>query len=298
MFYKGFRFQGVTPAMVTPFTASAELDLEALKASVQFLAKKGVWGVLVCGSTGEAATLTAEERYKVAETAVQAAGGQVKVIVGTGAPSTAETIRLSLDAKRAGADAVLVVTPYYIIATQEGIYKHYKAINDAVDLPILAYNIPAHTGSDIQMNTLERMAALERIVGMKESSGRGWYMAEAVAHVGDKMALVEGGDDTLYPGLCIGASGCILALGNLAPAECVALYNAVKAGDYDRARKIYFQLLPIARAISVSVNFPVGVKTALEMLGRPAGPCRSPLQPLTKQEAADLRQALTASRLL
>jgi 4-hydroxy-tetrahydrodipicolinate synthase len=298
MFYKGFRFQGVVPAMVTPFTAAGGLDLEELKASVEFLVKNGVWGVLVSGSTGEAASLTREERIKVTETAAKAAQGRVKVITGTGAPSTAETIRLSLDAKAAGADALLVVTPYYLMATQDGIFRHYQAINDAVDLPILAYNIPAHTGSDIQMTTLERVAALERIAGMKESSGRGWYMADSIAHVGDKMALIEGGDDTLYPGLCIGASGCILALGNLAPAEAVAIYNAVKAGDHAEARKLYFQILPIARAISVSINFPAGVKAALEMLGRPAGPCRSPIQPLTAQEAADTRQALVASKLL
>jgi len=298
MFYKGFRFQGVVPAMVTPFTPMGELDLEGLKASINLVVKNGVWGVLVSGSTGEAASLTREERIKVTETAAKAAGGRVKVITGTGAPSTAETIRLSMDAKAAGADAVLVVTPYYLMATQEGIFKHYKAINDAVDLPILAYNIPAHTGSDIQMTTLERLAALERIAGMKESSGRGWYMADSIAHVGDKLALIEGGDDTLYPGLCIGASGCILALGNIAPAQAVGIYNAVKAGDHAKARQMYFQVLPIARAISVSVNFPAGVKAALEMLGRSAGPCRSPIQPLTSQEAADLRQALVASKLL
>ena len=298
MFYKGFRFQGVVPAMVTPFTATGELDLQGLKTSVEYLVKNGVWGVLLSGSTGEAASLTREERIKVTETAAKAAHGRVKVITGTGAPSTAETIRLSLDAKAAGADALLVVTPYYLMPTQEGIFKHYQAINDAVDLPILAYNIPAHTGSDIQMTTLERLAALERIAGMKESSGRGWYMADSIAHVGDKMALIEGGDDTLYPGLCIGASGCILALGNLAPAEAVGIYNAVKAGDHAKARKLYFQILPIARAISVSINFPAGVKAALEMLGRPAGPCRSPIQPLTAQEAADMRQALVASKLL
>jgi 4-hydroxy-tetrahydrodipicolinate synthase len=296
--YKGFCFQGIVPALVTPFTERAELDLDGLKANVEYLIPQGIWGVLVCGSTGEAASLTREEKIVLVSSVAKVSQGRVQVIAGTGAPSTAETIRNSLDAKEAGADALLVVTPYYLIPTQEGIYQHYKAVNDAVELPMLAYNIPAHTGNDIQMSTLERIAGLEHVVGMKESSGRGWYMADAIAHVGDRMALIEGGDDTLYAGLCIGAAGCILALCNLAPAECVAIYTAVQAGRHDEARSIYYQILPIARAISVSVNFPAGVKAAVEMLGRKAGPCRSPIQPLTDAESKQMRAALIASRLL
>ena len=295
---KDFKFSGIVPALVTSFTATGELNLDGVKTNVDYLIEKGVWGLLVCGSTGEAATLTHEERVEVIETAVVAARGRAKIIAGSGAPSTAETVHLCQDAKDAGADAVLVVTPFYAIPTQEGLYRHYKAINDTVDLPIIAYNIPQHTGVDIQLETLERLAELEHVVGLKESSGRGSYVAEAIARVGDRITIIEGGDDVFFPSLCMGTVGGILALGNLAPAELVAMFNAVKAGQYDKARKLYFHILPIARAISVSVNFPSAVKVGVEMLGRPAGPARSPILPLSSGEEEEIRQALVASGLL
>jgi len=290
-------FSGITPALVTSFTKNGKLDLEGVAANTEFLVSKGAWGLLVCGSTGEAAALTSEERVKVIRTAVEASKGRVKIIAGTGSPVTSETIRLSQQAKDAGADAVLVLTPYYVIPTQAGLLKHYEAINDAIHLPIIVYNLPQHTLVDIDIATLEKLAELEYICGLKESSGRTGYVAEALARVGKKISVIEGGDDVTFPSLCMGVAGCIVALGNLAPAELVSIYDNVKAGNFDKARKTYLQILPIARAISVSVNFPAGVKIGVELLGRPAGPVRSPLT-ITTKEKESIRKALITSRLL
>jgi 4-hydroxy-tetrahydrodipicolinate synthase len=294
---KPFVLSGITPALVTSLTKNGKLDLGGVTANTEYLISKGVWGLLVCGSTGEAAALTAEERVKVIQTAVNASKGKVKIIAGSGSPVTSETIRLSQQAKDAGADAVLVLTPYYVIPTQAGLLKHYEAINNAIQMPIIVYNLPQHTLVDIDIFTLEKLADLEFICGLKESSCRTYYVAEALARVGKKISVIEGGDDVTFPSLCMGVAGCIVALGNLAPAELVSIYDNVKAGNFDKARKTYFQILPIARAISVSVNFPAGVKIGVELLGRPAGPVRSPLT-ITTKEKENIRAALVASRLL
>jgi 4-hydroxy-tetrahydrodipicolinate synthase len=295
---KPIRPEGIMPAMVTPFTPSGDVDWAAWKASVEYMAKKGVWGMLVCGSTGEAASLTHEERAKIVEAAARANRGAAKIIAGIGAPSTAETVRLAKDAADAGADILLAVTPYYLIPTQDGLLQHYQTLHDAVAIPMMAYNIPQHTGVDIGMELLDKLAAMPRMVGVKESSGRGSYMADAVARVGGKISMIDGGDDTFFAGLVLGAAGSIIALGNIAPDQVVSVYNNVKKGNISAARETYYQILPIARAISVSVNFPAQVKVALNLLGRPAGPCRSPIVALTSQEEAEIRKALVAAHLL
>jgi 4-hydroxy-tetrahydrodipicolinate synthase len=297
MMNKELIIPGIIPALITSFDASGNLDMEGIKTNVEFLIEKGISGLLICGSTGEAATLTREERRKVIEHVVKVTNKRIKVIVGTGAPATAETINNSLEAKAAGADAILAITPFYIIPTQDGIYNHYKQINDIVGLPLYIYNLPQHTGVDISLDLLERLADLEHIVGIKESSGRASYIAEAIFRVGSKIAIIEGGDDVVFPSLCMGATANIVALGNLAPAELVNIYNSVKSGDIATAKKIYFQILPIARAISVSINFPAGVKAGVELLGRPAGPCRSPIS-ILPEEREMIRKALVDSKLL
>jgi 4-hydroxy-tetrahydrodipicolinate synthase len=296
--YKDFNAKGLIPAMITSFTSTGELDVQGVKANVEFLCQTGVWGLLVCGSTGEAALLTREERVTVIEAAAKTARGRAKVIAGTGAPSTAGVIRLCNDAASAGAEAALVVTPFYAIPTQEGLLHHYRAIHDATDLPLIVYNIPQHTGVEIELDTLEQLAALEQVVGLKESSCQDGYLAEAIRRVGNRIAILSGGDDIFFPALCMGAPGGILALGNLSPRELVAMHEAVQVSDYETARKLFYQILPIARAISVAVNFPSMVKVGVEMLGRPAGPPRSPILPLSAQQQESVRQSLVASELL
>jgi 4-hydroxy-tetrahydrodipicolinate synthase len=293
-----FQINGIFPALIASLTSSGELDLEGIKLNTNYLIDKGVAGLLINGSTGEAAALTRDEKIKVLETVIKTANGRIKIIAGTGAPSTAETIRNSMDAKSVGADAVLIITPFYIIPTQDGLIQHYQQINDTVKHPIIMYNLPAHTGVDIQMDTLDKLADLEYVCGLKESSGRGSYIAEALLRTGDRLSILEGGDDVVFPSLCMGVSGSIVALGNIAPDELVGIYNAIKSGKYDIARQLYFQILPIARAISVSVSFPAGVKLAVAMLGRPAGPTRSPITALSTDEQKMIREALITSKLL
>jgi 4-hydroxy-tetrahydrodipicolinate synthase len=290
--------EGVIPALIASMTPSEELDLDGIKTNVNHLVDQGIHMLLVNGSTGEAAALTRDEKLKVIETVKTVAAGRAKILAGCGAPSTGETVRNALDAKAAGADGLLIITPFYIIPTQEGVVEHYRIINDKVKHPIVAYNLPAHTSVDIQMETLEKLADLEYLCGLKESSGRGNYIAEALARVGKKIAILEGGDDVIFPSLCMGVDGTIVALGNIAPAQIVKMFQAVKSGHIDEARRIYFQILPIARAIAVSVSFPAGVKYAVEALGRPAGPTRSPIVALHPDEKEAILSAMKASGLI
>jgi 4-hydroxy-tetrahydrodipicolinate synthase len=294
---KNFQVNGIIPAQVTSFHSDGTLNLDGVRKNTEYLITTGVWGILVCGSTGEAAALTPQERVQVIQVAKETAQGKVKIIAGTGAPVTAETIRLSQQAQEAGADALLVITPFYVIPTQEGLYLHFKDVNDAVNIPIIMYNLPQHTLVDFEMETLQRLAELKNIAGLKESSCRTGYVANAQALVGDKISIIEGGDEVVFPSLCMGIAGSIVALGNLAPKELVTIFNHVKAGEYEKARQIYFQILPTGHAISVSENFPAGVKAGVELLGRPAGPTRPPIH-ITEEEKGTIRKALKASKLM
>ena len=285
-------FSGIIPAMLTPFTSSGDLDLAGLKKNVDFLIESGVSQIMCLGSTGEAATLTREECVKVTETTVKAANGRVPVMAGTGATSTREVIERSKEAKSAGADSIMIVTPFYEIPNQEGLYKHYASIAEAVDIPICLYNIPPHTQVEIAPETLERLAKIGNIQALKDSSGNLSYFAEALRRVGDRMAILTGGDDITLPCFALGCHGAILALANIAPRMVVDLFQAVQQQERENSLDIFFKLLPIARAISVAQNFPAPVKEAVNMLGRPAGPARSPIVPLGNSEKEDIKKAL------
>jgi len=295
---KDVKPKGIIPAMITPFTESGEIDVSGIKATVDFLVDSGVSGILCNGSTGEAIVLTREERIKVTEATVSAAKGRVQVIAGTGAPSTNETIRLTQDAKTAGADAVLVITPFYEIPNQEGLYAHYDSLAETVDIPILPYNIPQHTGVEIALDTLKRLAEIDNIVGLKDSSGNISQFAEMIRLVGDKISVLTGCDDLLISSFVLGSPGGILALCNIAARMVVDLFESLSAGDLGKARELNFKLHPIARAISVAENFPGPVKEAVSQLGRPAGPTRRPITPLSVKAKEEIRDALRMAELL
>ncbi len=290
--------EGIIPAMLTPFTRSGDLDLAGLKENVAFLIENGVSQIMCLGSTGEAATLTREECVKVTEATVKAANGRVPVMAGTGATSTREVIARSKEAKSAGAYSVMIVTPFYEIPNQEGLYKHYAAIAEAVDIPICLYNIPPHTQVEIAPETLEKLAEIDNIVALKDSSGNLGYFAEVMRRVGDKMAILTGGDDITLPCFALGCHGAILALANIAPRMTVDLFQAVQQKEREKALGIFFKLLPISRAISVPQNFPAPVKEAVNMLGRTAGPARSPILPLDDAERGEIKKALQYAGLL
>ncbi|MBU2534985.1 MAG: 4-hydroxy-tetrahydrodipicolinate synthase [Chloroflexota bacterium] len=291
-------FNGIIPAMLTPFTKSGDLNLDGLKKNVDFLVENGVSQIMCLGSTGEAATLTREECVKVIEATVKAAGGRVPIMAGTGATSTREVIERSREAKSAGADSVMIVTPFYEIPNQEGLYQHYATIAEAVDIPICLYNIPPHTQVEIAPETLEKLAKIGNIQALKDSSGNLSYFAEVMRRVGDKMSILNGGDDITLPCFALGCHGAILALANIAPRMVVDLFQAMQQKEKEKSLDIFFKLLPLARAISVPQNFPAPVKEAVNMLGRPAGPARSPIVPVDNAEKEEIKKTLQYAGLL
>jgi len=292
------RLEGIIPAVITPFTQKYEIDEDGYRETLRFLMAQGVRGLMCAGSTGEGATLTREERKGLISTTVEEAKSRVPVIAGTGAPSTNETVIYTRDAKDAGADAALVVSPFYIIPNNVGLIDHYRELTKRVDLPIIVYNIPAHTGTNIDSQMLVKLSRLRNIVGIKDSSGNMSQFTEEIRVAGAKMAILTGCDDLLYPSFTLGAPGAIVAIGNIAPKEAVAIYEAVRKGDHEEARRLHYQVLPVARAIGVASNFPAVVKEIVQQLGRPAGPARKPSVPLSEDESKSIREALIKSRLL
>jgi len=284
--------------MITPFTAREEIDEDDLRETIRFLIKCGVHGIMCNGSTGEAASLLKEERKKVVQVTVDEAKGKLPVIAGTGVSGTRETIRLTEDARDAGADAAMIVTPFYLIPNPEGVYAHYKRITESIDFPIVLYNIPPHTKTNIDPELLGKLAKLKNIVGIKDSSGNLGQFAEFIKNAGDKIAVLNGCDDLLFPAFMLGAPGAIVAVGNIAPELAVNIYNSYLKGEFQECKKLNERLLPIARAISVERNFPAQVKEAIAILGRPSGPPRKPIVPLTGEEKEEIRKALVASELL
>lgn len=295
---KKIKVEGIIPAMLTPFTDKGEIDIDGIRETVDFLIENGVSEIMCLGSTGEAATLTREECIKVTEATVKAISGRVRVMAGTGATSTKEVIERTKEAKSAGADSVMIVTPFYEIPTQEGLYRHYATIAETVDIPIVLYNIPPHTHVEIEPQTLARLAEIDNIVALKDSSGNLSYFAEAMRLVGDKISVLTGGDDITLPCFALGCHGAILALCNIAPRMVVDLYQAVQQKEMAKAEKLFYQLLPIARAISVPENFPAPLKEAVRMLGRPAGLARGPILAVSEPEKEAIRKALKIANLI
>ncbi|HEY82870.1 MAG TPA: 4-hydroxy-tetrahydrodipicolinate synthase [Dehalococcoidia bacterium] len=295
---KKIQVTGIIPAMITPFTRTGEVDFKGIRENVDFLIESGVSEVMCLGSTGEAATLSREECVKVIEATVEAADGRVPVMAGTGATSTREVVERTREAKSAGVSSVMIVTPFYEIPTQEGLYRHYATIAEAVDIPIVLYNIPPHTHVEIEPETLARLAEIDNVVALKDSSGNLSYFAEVMRLAGDKISVLTGGDDITLPCFALGCHGAILALANIAPRMVVDLYQAAQQQDMTRAQRLFHQLLPIARAISSPQNFPAPVKEAMMLLGRPAGPARSPIIPLSAPEKEAIRKALQIAGLI
>jgi len=294
---KKIKFEGIYPAMVVPFKPSGELDLEGIKKLVEFFMSAGCSGILCNGSTGEAASLTRDERKDVIRVTVEAMKGHGKVIAGTGAPTTRETLVLTKDAMDAGADAALVITPYFIRPTKKGLYLHYAEVAK-VGIPVLCYNLPPPTRQEVDADTLEKLIELDNIVGLKDSSGNMSYLSEIYRRFGDKISILSGADDLTLQVFAMGVKGAILGLANIAPAQIVELQKLVKADKMAEARELYFKLLPIANCINVSFNFPTQIKEAVRQLGRPSSPPRLPLLPAEPEEVDAIRKALIHAGLL
>jgi 4-hydroxy-tetrahydrodipicolinate synthase len=271
-----FRPDGIIPALVTPFKKDNEVNEEALRDLVNFVVEKGVNGVVPVGTTGEFVYLSEEERRKVVEIVVDEVSGRVSVIAGTGASSTGQAIELSKHAEDVGADAVLVVSPYYLRPADKGAYQHFYDISQATDMPIMLYNIPQCTGDFLSREVVEDLAELDNVVGLKDSSGHFPYLMELLEMVGDKINIVCGHDEVVLPALAAGAKGAILASANVIPDLWIKLHEAIRKGDLEKARKMQMDAQKLAR-IFCRHGGAVAVKAALKMVGLNVGKARRPL---------------------
>lgn len=289
-------FEGVFTALVTPFR-DGSLDERALTELVELQIGAGVDGLVPCGSTGEAATLSHAEHQRVVEVVVAAARGRVQVIAGTGSNSTAEAIQLTRHAKEAGADGALLISPYYNKPTQEGIVAHYTEIARQTAFPLIAYNVPGRTASNLLPATLARLAEVDQIVGVKESSGDLNQIAHVIASVPDSFAVLSGDDWATLPMLALGAKGVISTCSNVAPGEMVDLVRAFRAGDLARARSVHYRLLPLFDVLFCESN-PIPVKAAVAMRGLIQEELRLPLVPISNGNRERLQAVLKELGLL
>lgn len=281
---------GVYTALVTPFFEDGSLNLPLLTTHVERQIEDGVAALVALGSTGEALTLSDRERAQVVETVVRAAKKRVPVIVGTGASSTRQTIEYSKGAKELGASGLLVVTPPYLRPTQEGIYQHYKALSESVDLPILLYNIPSRAAQEVEISTVERLSKLPNIKGIKDSSKSLSYALELGPLLRDDFILLAGDCLYTYPMISIGARGVISGSANLIPRQMCELTRASLEKD-PVALEMTRSLLPLLKALSLETN-PIPLKGALNIAGIPVGPPRLPLTPLSQKHIETLKGAL------
>ena len=285
------KFAGLSVAIVTPFRDGV-VDVPRLREQIDFQAAAGVTCICPVGTTGESPTLTHDEHERVIAESIEAAAGRLLVMPGTGSNSTAEAVRLTRFAARAGADAALVVGPYYNRPTQQGIYEHFKALAEAVDIPICVYNIPARTGRNIEPETIIRLAELPGIGLVKEATGSMDQASQILAAT--DLTVLSGDDSLTLPLLAIGGRGVISVVGNLVPADMKALCDAADAGDLARARALHGRLFGLCRDLLGLASNPIPIKAAMAMLGRDTGEVRLPLVPLEQPLAAKLRQVLTA----
>ncbi|WP_256392599.1 4-hydroxy-tetrahydrodipicolinate synthase [Natronoarchaeum rubrum] len=284
-------FSGVFPAMVTPFEDDESIDHERLRADAQRLEAAGVDGLVPVGSTGESATLTHDEHVEVVETVVDAVE-DVPVIAGTGSNNTREALELSERAADAGADALLLISPYYNKPEQRGLVEHYRTIADAVDLPQIVYNVPSRTGRNIEPDTAVELARHENIAGFKAASGDLNQISEIVERTRDQDFAVLSGDDGLtLPMLSVGATGGISVVANVEPERACAMVGAGLSGDFERARAIHHELAPLTRALFWETN-PIPVKEAMHIRGHCPPTLRSPLSRLAEEYRIDLANLL------
>ena len=289
-------FKGVFVAVVTPFK-NGKIDEEALRGLIDFQIAGGVDGIVPCGTTGESATLNHEEHDQVIRIAVDACKGKASVLAGTGSNSTQEAIQLSRNAKNAGADGLLQITPYYNKPNQEGLYHHFSSIADAVDLPIVLYNVPNRTSVNMVPETVIRLAKIKNIVGTKEASGSLQAISKIIDNCGKDFTVLSGDDPLLWPILAIGGKGVISVTANILPAKVAALCKAAAIGDIAEARSLHYELMDINDSLFIDTN-PIPVKAALHLMGKIENELRGPLLELSKDTLERLKKAMACHGLL
>jgi 4-hydroxy-tetrahydrodipicolinate synthase len=288
-------FSGCTVALVTPFKDGA-IDEPALRRLVDWQIEQGTPILSPVGTTGEAPTLTHDEHERVIDIVVEAAAGRCKVMAGTGSNSTAEAIRLTRFAARAGADGALLVAPYYNRPNQEGMYRHFAAVCDSVDLPVVLYNIPARTGRNVEPDTIARLTSIGQIVAVKEASGSLDQVSELLVRT--DLTVLSGDDSLTLPMLAVGAEGVISVVANLVPRDVMALVEAFTSGRTDLAREWHTRLFPLCRDLLGLAPNPIPVKSALAVLGRGNGELRLPMCALDDAARKSLNKSLITYGLL
>lgn len=294
---KSVEFTGVYPAMITSMKADGSLDIEGIKINAKALMDAGCSGLCINGSTGEAGFLSRDERVQVIKAAREGMGGRGKMIVGTGANDTSVAIQLTKDAKEAGADAVLVLTPGGN-TTPAGLVKHYEMIA-SVGLPVVLYNYPAATGTNITAEIFDLLIAIPNVIGIKESSGNLPLLAEILyKYPNAGLTLFSGCDDLILPAFAVGTKATILATANVATKQVVDCLRFVQEGKIAEAQKLYQDLTPLVKILGSEANFPSMFKKGVELLGRPAGNPRMPILPMSAEETAELKAAMKTVGLI
>lgn len=289
-------FTGSMVALVTPFK-NGKVDETALRQLIDWQIENGTSVLVPCGTTGESATLSHEEHDRVIEITVEQAKNRAKVLAGTGSNSTAEAIRLTQEAKSAGADGALLINPYYNKPTQEGLYQHFEAVAKAVEIPLVLYNIPGRTGINMQPETVARLAKISNIVGIKEASGNLIQASEVIAACPKDFALLSGEDALNWPLYAIGAQGAISVTANILPKLCAELWHANIQKNIQRCQEIHYQLLEINNVLFIETN-PAPVKTALSLMGKCSDEIRLPLVGLKKENFEKLKSTLKNYKLI
>ncbi len=271
-----FRFRGSYVALVTPFTSDGKVDFDALGELCEFQVQNGTDGIVVLGTTGESSTMSHEEDEEVVRCAISAVKGRVPIVAGAGSNSTETSLMKATAYDKLGADAVLLITPYYNKANERGMIRHFTDVADRLSIPVIAYNVPSRTGCALSVRAVEALAKHKNIAGIKEASGDMGYFMNIAHLASDEFALISGNDDITLPIMAAGGTGCISVLANVLPKETAQLVNACLDGNYAFARELQLKYLKLIRALFMEVN-PIPVKTAMRLMGMRVGGFRMPL---------------------
>ncbi|MBQ7003533.1 MAG: 4-hydroxy-tetrahydrodipicolinate synthase [Oscillospiraceae bacterium] len=290
-------FTGAGVAIITPFNEDGSVNFEGLGANIDYQIENGTDAIIICGTTGEASTMSEAEHLECIRFAVERTAKRVPVIAGTGSNDTKTAIELSMEAEKLGADGLLIVTPYYNKTTQAGLIKHFTMIADSVNIPIILYNIPGRTGMGFTVDTLKVLAEHKNIVAVKEASGNISYTAQVAAAVGDKMDIYSGNDDIIVPMMALGAKGVISVLSNIIPKETHEMCQLCLDNNFAPAIEMQLKYLEVINDLFIEVN-PIPVKAAMNMMGMPAGSLRMPLVDMSEANAAKLRDAMQRAGIL
>ena len=284
------RIEGCLTAIVTPLSGG-KVDFKALEKLVDWQIENGVDGIVSVGTTGESATLDVEEHVAVIAATVKAARGRVPVVAGAGGNATSEALALTRASEEAGADALLHVTPYYNRPSQEGLFRHFEAVAKATKLPIILYNVPTRTACDLLTETVVRLADFDNIIGIKDATGSLPRASELVAKVGERISVLSGDDSTAFPLYAVGGRGVISVVSNIAPRDMSEMWDAAKAGDWERARKLHHKLRVLSQMLFAEPS-PAPTKAALALVGRCSPEVRLPLVAASEKLTAELKAAI------